>query len=79
MKAGIGTASIKVAGFTVGAIVAVNAVGDVLDPATGRLVAGAREPGTRVLRGSTRTLLDGQAQRRGYRRRCGDDHRHRGL
>ncbi|MEO8133665.1 MAG: P1 family peptidase, partial [Betaproteobacteria bacterium] len=42
MKSGIGTASIKVAGMTVGAIVAVNAVGDIVDPATGKPIAGAR-------------------------------------
>lgn len=44
MKGGIGTASLTVHGVTVGAVVAVNAVGDVRDPATGRLVAGARSP-----------------------------------
>ena len=42
MKSGIGTASLKVAGITVGAIVAVNAVGDIIDPLTGKPIAGAR-------------------------------------
>jgi L-aminopeptidase/D-esterase-like protein len=42
MKGGIGTASATVNGITVGAIVAVNAVGDVVDPHSGRIVAGAR-------------------------------------
>ena len=42
MKGGIGTASVCVNGITVGALVAVNAVGDIIDPATGRLIAGAR-------------------------------------
>jgi L-aminopeptidase/D-esterase-like protein len=43
MKAGIGTASITLPdGLTVAAIVAVNAVGDVIDPATGQVVAGVR-------------------------------------
>jgi len=42
-KAGIGTASLEISGgVKVGAIVAVNAVGDVLDPNTGQIVAGAR-------------------------------------
>jgi len=47
MKSGIGTASIRVGdtGIVVGAIVAVNAVGDVIDPASGKIVAGARKPG----------------------------------
>jgi L-aminopeptidase/D-esterase-like protein len=43
MKGGIGTASVKVGSVTVGAIVAVNAVGDVVDPASGSVVAGARD------------------------------------
>jgi L-aminopeptidase/D-esterase-like protein len=42
MKGGIGTASITLAsGLTVAAVVAVNAAGDIIDPATGRVVAGA--------------------------------------
>jgi len=42
MKGGIGTASLTVDGIVVGAIVAVNAVGNIVDPKTGRTVAGAR-------------------------------------
>jgi L-aminopeptidase/D-esterase-like protein len=43
MKGGLGTASIPLGrGVVVGAIVAVNAFGDVIDPASGRIVAGAR-------------------------------------
>lgn len=43
MKGGIGTASIEMAnGLVVAALVAVNAVGDVVDPATGLVVAGVR-------------------------------------
>ena len=45
MKAGIGSASITLAnGLIVGAIVAVNAVGDIIDPTTGQVVAGVRNP-----------------------------------
>jgi L-aminopeptidase/D-esterase-like protein len=46
MKSGLGSASIRVgdAGIVVGAIVAVNAVGDVVDPKTGKIIAGARKP-----------------------------------
>ncbi len=44
MKAGIGSASIKLPnGLVVSALVAVNAVGDIIDPATGQVVAGARK------------------------------------
>ncbi len=45
MKSGIGTASIRVGktGVVVGAIVAVNAVGDVVDPKTAKIIAGARD------------------------------------
>jgi L-aminopeptidase/D-esterase-like protein len=43
MKSGIGTASLEIgAGIVVGAIVAVNAFGDVIDPASGQIIAGAR-------------------------------------
>jgi L-aminopeptidase/D-esterase-like protein len=43
MKAGVGSAAIALPnGLVVGAIVAVNAVGDIVDPATGKIVAGVR-------------------------------------
>lgn len=59
MKGGIGTASMRVGGATVGALVAVNAVGDVIDPASGRPIAGAlSEDGTRLI-GTTASLLAG--------------------
>ena len=45
MKAGIGSYSITLPnGLTVGAIVAVNAVGDIINPDTGKIVAGVRNP-----------------------------------
>jgi L-aminopeptidase/D-esterase-like protein len=45
MKAGIGSAAISLPnGLVVGAIVAVNAVGDIVDPDTGKVVAGSRNP-----------------------------------
>lgn len=43
MKAGIGTAAMELGGgVVVGAIIAVNSFGDVVDPATGQILAGAR-------------------------------------
>ncbi|MEW6717186.1 MAG: P1 family peptidase [Chloroflexota bacterium] len=43
MKSGIGSSAIKIGGgVVVGAIVAVNAFGDVIDPQTGKIIAGAR-------------------------------------
>lgn len=50
MKAGIGTASMNVSGLIVGAIVAVNAFGDVIDPNTGQIIAGARSTNLGPLR-----------------------------
>src|SRR5262245_57645237 len=45
MKGGIGTSSIKLPnGIVVGAIVAVNCVGNVIDPRSGKTIAGARSP-----------------------------------
>lgn len=46
MKAGIGSWTVEVGGVKVSALAAVNAYGDVLDPMTGRILAGARkDPG----------------------------------
>ncbi|MDD2904326.1 MAG: P1 family peptidase [Syntrophales bacterium] len=43
-KSGLGSAAYKIAGeITVGALVAVNAFGDVVDPATGQIIAGTRD------------------------------------
>lgn len=45
MKGGVGSAAVTLPnGLIVGALVAVNAVGDVIDPRSGQLVAGARNP-----------------------------------
>lgn len=50
MKGGIGTAALRTAdGLVVGAIVAVNAVGSVIDPRTGQPVAGVRAEDGRSL------------------------------
>jgi len=59
MKGGIGTASIRLGRITVGAIVAVNAVGDVRDPASGAVLAGARTPDGARGTGATDALLRG--------------------
>lgn len=58
MPGGIGSASVTVAGITVAALVAVNAIGDVVDE-TGRVLAGARRADGQGLQDSTRTLLRG--------------------
>ncbi|GHC90732.1 peptidase S58 [Pseudorhodoferax aquiterrae] len=63
MKGGIGTASVRVDGVTVGALVAANPLGDVVDPATGRVVAGARTADGRALLDTRRALLAGEAPR----------------
>jgi len=57
MKGGFGTASVSLpGGLTVAAAVAVNSVGDIIDPATGAVVAGVRTPDGRGL-ADARTLL----------------------
>ena len=57
MKAGIGSASITMPnGLVVAAIVAVNAVGDIVDPSTGKTVAGVRSEDGKSL-ADVRTLL----------------------
>lgn len=45
MRGGLGTASFRFeSGIVVGALVVCNAWGDVVDPATGKIIAGARDP-----------------------------------
>jgi L-aminopeptidase/D-esterase-like protein len=61
MKGGLGTASREVGSATVGAVVAVNAFGDVRDPATGVLLAGARDaPGGHRLVDTAHELREGR-------------------
>ncbi len=57
MRGGLGTASITTpSGLTVAALVAVNAAGDIVDPSTGRVVAGVRTPDGKGL-ADARTLI----------------------
>lgn len=60
MKGGVGSASVTVDGVTVGALIACNAVGDVVDPDTGLPLAGARTEDGRALRDIRRALLRGE-------------------
>ena len=46
MKAGVGTWSMDINGLIIGALVAVNAIGDVMNPKDGKVVAGLRSGGT---------------------------------
>ena len=60
MKSGIGSATVEAAGVRVAALVALNAFGDVRDPETGKLIAGARkEPGSLELADSERSMKRG--------------------
>lgn len=60
MKGGIGSASSRIGGVVVGALVAVNALGDVRDPETGALLAGARDkPDSVVLVDTAKALAAG--------------------
>ena len=60
MKGGIGTASITAHGVTVGALVACNALGDVYNPHTGALIAGARTADGASLLNAQDALLRGE-------------------
>lgn len=59
MKGGVGCASLRVGGVTVAALMAVNAIGDVLGE-DGRVLAGARTPDGRDLRGTRQALQAGE-------------------
>jgi L-aminopeptidase/D-esterase-like protein len=60
MKGGVGSASIALPnGLVVGAIVAVNAVGDVIDPSTGQVVAGTRTTDGKSLADARKLIRSG--------------------
>lgn len=68
MKGGLGTAAVELpGGAKVAALVAANPLGDVVDPASGRVLAGVRTEDGKGLRGGMDILLRG-----------GPDPRHRG-
>jgi L-aminopeptidase/D-esterase-like protein len=61
MKGGIGTSSITLPnGLVVAAIVAVNCTGDVIDPHTGKIIAGARTPDASGFLDITGTIRSGR-------------------
>ena len=60
MKGGIGSVSVTVGDITVGALIACNAVGDVIDADTAQVVAGARTADGLRLLNSRRALLRGE-------------------
>jgi L-aminopeptidase/D-esterase-like protein len=71
MKGGLGSASITLPnGLTVGAIVAVNAVGDIVDPLSGNVVAGIRTEDGKGL-ADVRALIRRGAFSRGAEPRAG--------
>jgi L-aminopeptidase/D-esterase-like protein len=65
MKGGLGSASITLPdGLVVAAIVAVNAVGDVIDPESGKVVAGVRSEDGKSLADARKLLRSGALVRR---------------
>ncbi len=64
MRGGLGTAAITLpSGLVVAALVAVNAVGDVIDPATNRVVAGVRTPDGKGLADARALIRSGALDR----------------
>lgn len=61
MRGGIGSASVTVGDVTVGALVACNALGDVVDPETAQVIAGARTVNGKRLLDTRRALLRGDS------------------
>jgi L-aminopeptidase/D-esterase-like protein len=59
MKGGIGYASVTVGNWEVAALIACNAIGDVIDPATGTVLAGARTSDGKHLLDTQAALLQG--------------------
>jgi L-aminopeptidase/D-esterase-like protein len=64
MKAGLGTSAVVMPnGLVIAAIVAVNAVGNVIDPANGQVVAGGRTPDGAGLADARRLVRNGEVFR----------------
>ena len=61
MKGGLGTASRKVGDLVVGAIVAVNCYGDIIDPSTGKIVAGVLSSDKKGFEG-TMNIISGSSK-----------------
>lgn len=60
MKSGVGTASRAMGAVTVGALIAVNPLGNVVDPESGRPIAGARSAATGEIVSAASALLSGR-------------------
>jgi L-aminopeptidase/D-esterase-like protein len=72
MKGGLGSASIALpSGLIVGAIAAVNAAGDVIDPASGKVVAGVRTEDGKSLADVRALIRSGAIGRSGAAPRAG--------
>ena len=86
MKSGVGTASMDIGGGVIlGALVAVNAFGDVVDPQTGEIIAGLRSGKVGPLRigrkdyfADTLTMMKGHNWARHSRFGIPREHGHRG-
>ena len=61
MKSGIGSYAVQIGALKVGALVVVNAMGDVTDPSTGRVIAGMRAAGGDKLGGGSEAFYRGTA------------------
>lgn len=59
MKGGLGSAALSLDACTVGALVAVNALGDVRNPRTGKILAGMRRPSGRGFADSAKLVRGG--------------------
>jgi L-aminopeptidase/D-esterase-like protein len=59
MKGGLGMASLRAGELVVAALAVVNALGDVVDPATGAILAGARDPSGQGFLDTARALRAG--------------------
>ncbi len=61
MRGGLGSASLRLGdGLVVGALAAVNALGDIVDPGTGQIVAGALRPDGRGFADSVELVKAGR-------------------
>ncbi len=67
MKTGIGSAAVSIGEIRLGAIVAVNAIGDIYDPDTGKIIAGLLSEDKRSFRNTEQVMIEmADAQQGGF-------------
>lgn len=64
MKGGLGCYALQVGDLQVGAVIAVNCLGDVIDPSTGKVIAGVLDKDKKSFAGTEKIMIDNYAEKK---------------